>query len=104
MRNDVPSVPKTALDLRVRIPVVQLAILIAGFSLLRFVLLMKFGPSHAPWGDLLRAFAVGFHLDLFVGIVLTAPLLFWLTIIPSRWPEARWHQVFLRAALFAAWT
>ena len=55
MRNVVSSTSKNRFDPRVRIPAVQLAILMTGFLLLRLVLLMKFGPPNSPWRDLCLA-------------------------------------------------
>ena len=54
--------------------------------------------------ETVRSFAVGFHLDLFIGLICAAALLGWLAILPGQWYRARWHRIFFAMVLGAAWT
>src|SRR5436309_117599 len=70
--------------------------LLVGFFLLRLVLFFHFRPETSlGWGEFLRIFSVGFHLDLLAALVLTLPLVVWLSIIPDRWFGASWHRFLL---------
>src|SRR6266481_7446493 len=65
--------------------------LLLGFFILRLVLFFHFRPeSPLPAPDPLKSFLAGFHLDLFVALTLTAPLVIWLAIVPNNWFAARW--------------
>src|SRR5882762_190147 len=88
---------------RLAIAALQFILLLIGFFLLRVVLFLKFGPAPFLWRDLLGAFAVGFHLDIFVALIAALPLLLWLTLLPRRWYGAPFHGIVLRAGLFAGW-
>src|SRR5437763_6562169 len=104
MLTDRPLAGKKEPYARSVIPIFQLICLLAAFLFLRVLLFFKFGPHSISWIDILRSFGVGFHLDLFVALLLVLPLLLWLSILPARWYSARWHGIALRLWLFAAWT
>src|SRR3954469_19918265 len=67
------------------------------FFILRLILLFHFRPEAAGSPEILKAFVIGLHLDLFVALVLTLPLVLWFTLIPNRWFAAGWHR-------FVFWT
>jgi phosphoglycerol transferase MdoB-like AlkP superfamily enzyme len=82
-----------------------LASLLLVFSLLRLVLFVQFGPSPAPAsGQILRTFLIGFHLDVYVALLFTLPLLFWFWIVPARWFRAKWHRRLFAVGFFLFWT
>src|SRR3954469_10064994 len=89
---------------RLRLAMCQLGLLVGGFFFLRVLLYLKFGPHGAPLVDVLRAFAVGFHIDLFVGLVFASALLLWLALFPVRYYPARWHRILLTIMLGTGWT
>jgi len=95
-----PPEPKNS---RVRIAVSQLAIFLGGLFLLRLLLFLKFGPRGASWVETARAFAVGFHLDIFIGLSCALVLLGWLAILPGQWYRARWHRILFTVVLGGAW-
>src|SRR6267378_7984383 len=103
MPTDVSRARPEPKNPRVRIAACQLAILLCGFFLLRLLLFLKFGPHGASWVETVRSFAVGFHLDLFIGLICAAALLGWLAILPGQWYRARWHRIFFAMVLGAAW-
>src|SRR6185369_14876201 len=71
--------------------------LLIGFFILRLVLFFHFRPETSlPRLEPLKAFLAGFHLDLFVALVLTLPLVIWLAIVPNHWFGAGWHRFLLR--------
>src|SRR5882672_3489222 len=104
MLTDRPLAGKKQPYARSVVAIFQLLCLLAAFLLLRVLLFFKFGPHSVSWIDLLRAFGVGFHLDLFVALLFVLPLLIWASILPGRWYSAHWHGIALRFCLFAAWT
>src|SRR5579872_2010096 len=74
------------------------------FFVLRVVLFFFFRPQPAASPlDVLKAFLIGFHLDLFVALVLTLPLVFWLAILPDRWFRSWAHRFFFKAAFLLFW-
>src|SRR5437879_5443653 len=104
MLTDRPLAAKKEPYARSVVAIFQLICLLAAFLLLRVLLFFKFGPHSVSWIDILRGFGVGFHLDLFVALLLVVPLLLWLSILPGRWYSARWQSIALRLWLFIAWT
>src|SRR5258706_4985259 len=74
--------------------------LLAGWFLLRLILLLAFKPAGLPLAEMAFAFLSGFHRDCFVGLLFTLPLLFWTFIIPERWLGARWHRRLFFGASF----
>ena len=72
-------------------------------SLLRVVLFCFFRPHPAPSSDVLRAFLVGFHLDVVAALTASLPLIFWLAALPDKWFRARWHRIFFKSAFFLFW-
>jgi len=74
-----------------------LATLMAGWCLLRLVLLFQFTPPAAP-GQIVVAFLTGLIRDLLVGAWLTIPIFALLALIPrtrARWP----HRLFWSACV-----
>lgn len=89
---------------RLRFAAVQVAAFVILSLLVRGILLSSFGPLHASSaGELLRVFAVGFHLDCAVGLAIFLPLVLWLTLIPDRWLVARWQRRLLWAGCWIWW-
>ncbi len=74
--------------------------LLAAFSGLRLVLLLKFGPAGAAHHDLVNTFLIGLHRDAYVALLLLLPLLFWFFIVSNRWFAAAWHRVLFGFACF----
>src|SRR6267143_6702236 len=104
MLTDRPLAGKKQPYARSVVAIFQLVCLLGGFLLLRALLFFKFGPHSVSWVDLLRAFGVGFHLDLFVALLAVFPLLIWVSILPGRWYSAGWHRIGLRLCLLVAWS
>ena len=73
------------------------------FFILRLVLLFHFRPESAGGWEILKAFLVGLHLDLFVALVLTLPLVLWWSIIPNRGFGAAWHRFVFWAMFLLFW-
>jgi len=73
------------------------------FFILRLVLLFYFRPESAGGWEILKAFLVGLHLDLFVALVLTLPLILWWSIIPNRGFGAAWHRFVFWAMFLLFW-
>jgi phosphoglycerol transferase MdoB-like AlkP superfamily enzyme len=79
------------------------SLLVCWFAL-RAVLFLMFKPdSGVPFGQGMRAFATGLHLDVFAGLLFSLPLLFWMLIVSNRRFEARWHRAFLSVGLAVFW-
>ncbi len=78
--------------------------LFVAFSCLRLLLLLKFKPAGllSP-GEVAQMFLIGARNDLFVGLLMTMPLLLWLLMIPDRWFRARWHRVLFRLGFILFW-
>lgn len=66
--------------------------------LLRIVLFVAFRPAGTSFVETMRTFLSGFHRDLAVALLGTAPLLFWFWIIPERSFGKRWHKMLFLAA------
>jgi len=80
-----------------------LGLLLCSF-ILRLVLFFYFRPEVTlSWADIVKAFFIGLHLDLFVALVLAAPLVIWLAVIPNSSFGADWHRVVLRIGLLLFW-
>jgi phosphoglycerol transferase MdoB-like AlkP superfamily enzyme len=74
------------------------------FSVLRVVLFCCFKPQPpAARIDVLKAFAIGFHFDVFVALALSLPLIFWLAIVPDRWFRSGWHRKLFKTGFFLFW-
>ncbi len=79
--------------------------LLAGWFVLRLVLFSAFVPW--PWRpvEAARALLSGLHRDIFVALVETLPLLFWMLVVSNRSFQARWHKVlFLGGSLIFSFT
>ncbi len=70
---------------------------------LRVVLFCFFKPTPVHFVDLLKAFLIGLHLDIFAALALTLPLVFWLAIIPDRLFRFWGHRFFFKGAFFLFW-
>ena len=77
--------------------------LLGVWFLLRLVLFLAFKPPALPAADVLLAFLSGFHRDLFVALVETAPLLLWMLIVPDRRIGALWHRVLFLGGCLVFW-
>ncbi|MDB6110999.1 MAG: Sulfatase, partial [Pedosphaera sp.] len=74
------------------------------FSVLRVVLFCLFKPQPPAAGlDVLKAFAIGLHFDIFVALALSLPLIFWLAVVPDRWFRAGWHRLLFKVGFFLYW-
>ena len=65
--------------------------LIAGWTALRVVLFLAFKPAGLPRPEVVAAFLDGFHRDCFASLLLTAPLLVWMLIVPEPRFVTRWR-------------
>ncbi len=78
--------------------------LLAACSLLRLVLFLKFRlPGPVAVGTVAKIFATGLHLDLFVAVFTTLPLLFWFWMIRDRWFGKLLHRIIFIGAVFVFW-
>jgi phosphoglycerol transferase MdoB-like AlkP superfamily enzyme len=78
--------------------------LLVACTLLRFVILIKFG-RHEPlsFDSVLAIFLIGFHQDFLVALGTTLPLLFWIWIFPERW-FGKWpHRILFVFGFFLFW-
>ena len=66
--------------------------LLAGWFVLRCVLLCAFTPPGLPPGNVAAAFLGGFGRDLFAALLETLPLLGWMLLVPDRQFRAGWHR------------
>ncbi len=89
---------------RFSIALLQWAALLVSFFILRVALSLAFLPGNAvSLGDLLQGYLIGLHLDTFVALLLTLPLVIWLALIPDRWFAATWHRILLPVCLLIFW-
>jgi phosphoglycerol transferase MdoB-like AlkP superfamily enzyme len=78
--------------------------LLCVYTLLRVVLFMKFGrDTPAGLGKVVLAFIIGFHRDIFVSLLWTVPVLFWVWIVPRKWFRAGWHRFLFLTGFFLFW-
>jgi phosphoglycerol transferase MdoB-like AlkP superfamily enzyme len=79
--------------------------LLAGCSLLRLALFLRFGsPGQVPVEAIAQLFLTGFHQDFLVALITTLPLMFWLTVIRDRAFGKRWQRVVLIGGCLLFWT
>jgi phosphoglycerol transferase MdoB-like AlkP superfamily enzyme len=77
--------------------------LLAALTILRFVLLLQFGPpSAAPWNVLL-AFAAGFYRDVIAALWFMLPPLFWCFVVGNRLFASLIHRLGFRLFLTLLW-
>ncbi|MDB6121492.1 MAG: sulfatase [Pedosphaera sp.] len=89
---------------RFTLAIINFVGLLLCFTLLRAVLFVLFKPQPLPsGGDILKAFLIGLHLDIFVGLLMCLPLVFWLALLPDRWFRAGWHRFLFKAVFFLFW-
>lgn len=74
--------------------------LLAGWLLLRVVLLCAFKPATLSPGEVVLACLSGSHRDLFAALVEVIPLLGWLALVSNRQFAARWHRLVLLSGCF----
>jgi phosphoglycerol transferase MdoB-like AlkP superfamily enzyme len=74
--------------------------LLAGWLVLRVVLLCAFKPAGVGPGEAVLALLSGFHRDLFAAVAETIPLLCWLALVSNRRFAARWHRLLFLGATF----
>src|SRR5215471_19132637 len=77
--------------------------LLAGWLVLRAVLLCAFKPVFLSVGDAVLVILSGFHRDLIAALVEILPLLIWLLIIPDRSFGATWHRILFICGSVAFW-
>ena len=77
--------------------------LVAVWFLLRLTLFLAFRPTAMPVADVPLVFLSGLHRDIFLALVETIPLLFWMLIVPDRSFHARWHRFLLLSGCFIFW-
>src|SRR5439155_24435089 len=74
--------------------------LVAGWFVLRLVLLLAFKPAVLPLPDLFHVLLSGAHRDLFAALMETLPLLGWMLMVPDRSFQARWHRLVFLSGCF----
>jgi phosphoglycerol transferase MdoB-like AlkP superfamily enzyme len=74
--------------------------LVAAWTVLRAVLLLKFSPHHLPASEALKLFATGLHRDVFMAVALSLPLLAWMWVLRDGAFGKRWHRGLFTAACF----
>jgi len=79
------------------------ASLVVGWSALRLVLLLAFRPTGLSLAEVLDAFLTGIGRDLFMALLQTLPLLFWLWVTPDRRFRANWHRTLFWGAAGLLW-
>ncbi len=80
-----------------------LTLLICFFAL-RVVLFFQFKPEPPMSGlEIVKAFLVGFHLDLFAALGLALPFSIWLALVPDTWLGAAWHRLLFQTIFFLFW-
>jgi phosphoglycerol transferase MdoB-like AlkP superfamily enzyme len=77
--------------------------LLACWFVLRLALLIAFGPPGLTMADWLLAFGTGLQRDVFVGLVETIPLVFWMLIVRDRAFGATWNRIVLLGGCFIFW-
>ncbi|MEO8274696.1 MAG: LTA synthase family protein [Thermoanaerobaculia bacterium] len=85
---------------RFRIAFVFASFLVALSTLTRIALAFTArGELHASLGTLVRLFAGGMLLDLWVALACTLPLVVYLALLPESWWRARWQKTLLGSGL-----
>jgi len=74
--------------------------LLAGWLVLRVVLLCAFKPAGLAPGQAVLALLSGFHRDLFAAVAEIIPLLCWLALVSNRQFGARWHRLLFLGGTF----
>jgi phosphoglycerol transferase MdoB-like AlkP superfamily enzyme len=78
--------------------------LLVAFLALRATLVVHFRSElHAPGRDIVLAFLAGARRDLFVGLLVTLPLLAWFALLPDRWFRAGLHRLVFLGGFFLFW-
>ncbi len=104
MTNAMPSTPRSWKNSRYGFAAFLFASLLAGLTILRLVIFLKFaGQSDVTGGAIVQGFFIGLHEDLVVALFTTLPLLFWFWIVRERSFGKRWHSRLLIAGSFLFW-
>ena len=83
----------------------QLFSILLAYTALRLVLFLSFRPtSPVSVREMLQLFLVGLHLDLFVALTLTVPLIGWMSLLSDRTVAARWQRLALAGGFLAFWS
>ena len=77
--------------------------LLAGWLVLRLALFFSFKPAGLPLADVALAFLSGLHRDIFVGLLLTLPMLSWAMLVRDVRPPRRWHRALFWSVGFVFW-
>lgn len=75
--------------------------LVAGWSLLRMVLLAKHGANDVPFAELMKLFCIGFQRDVFMAVAMALPWLGWLLVLRDRAFGRTWHRWLFTGAAFS---
>jgi phosphoglycerol transferase MdoB-like AlkP superfamily enzyme len=79
--------------------------LLLAFTVLRLVLLWKFGwQERISAGAAMQMLFIGFHQDFFVALLITLPLVFWLWLLPDRLFGQIWHRILFVLGFVIFWT
>src|SRR5262249_38654650 len=77
--------------------------LLAGWLVLRVVLLCAYKPPSLPFSEAALVLLSGLHRDLFAALVEITPLLIWLLLIPDRRFGAWWHRILFICGCLGYW-
>jgi len=80
------------------------ATLMALQTILRVVLLLKFGGHEAHGTDCFRIFGVGIIVDLFVALLVCLPMIFRFAVVPHKIARSKWHKRLWNGAMVLFWT
>ncbi len=73
-------------------------------TLLRVVLLARFGASEATATDIARIFSIGLVSDLFVILAACLPMILWFTFVPHKFLRSTAHKFIWRFWMIGFWT
>lgn len=73
-------------------------------TIVRTILFNRFSnPSATGWPEVIRMYAFGALTDLAVALILWAPLMAWLAIVPQKWISARWNRMLVLCGTWIGW-
>jgi len=91
------------IPVRFRILTAALVFYLAGCSIFRAYLVLRFGRSEPlSLATLWRVFSVGLRMDAAAAAWLLLPLALWLALVPDKFHRSRFHRIALHA-LFIFW-
>ena len=85
---------------RFSLAAMHLVLFLLMMAVLRVVLLVQFKPDSVSVTTALQGYLIGLHLDLFVALLATLPLIFWLALLPDARYRARWHNILMPLGFF----